>query len=81
MRVFDALRAMNAFVGDQDSGAITCHRCGAVVDDDAQAAQADSAGGPMLTRWYCQAHFVAGTRRLLAAIRAQRDGQQEGSAE
>ncbi len=72
MRVFDALRAMDAYVGDQDSGAIICHKCGAVVDDDARAAQADSAGGPMLTQWYCRAPLVAGLRKLQREISAQK---------
>lgn len=57
---------------EHNDDTITCHTCGAVVDDDARAAQADSGGGPMLTQWYCRAHLVAGLRKLQAEIRAQK---------
>ncbi len=63
------------------AAAVTCHRCGAVVDGDALAVQTAADGTPRLTQWYCRKHLIAGTRRLLAAIRAQREGQQEGCAE
>lgn len=57
---------------EHSGGAITCHTCGVVVDEETVKAQADSAGGPMLSQWYCRAHLVAGLRKLQAAIVAQK---------
>ena len=107
MRMLDMLRAMDAFVGDQDDGgaeaahgascacdacmdrderlftvwheddgddggAITCHKCGAPVDDDALALQTDADGRSRLAPgegiWYCRDCFMAGLRRVKAWI-------------
>lgn len=53
---------------------VTCHLCGAVVEGDALAVQTAADGSAKLDNWYCRAHLVAGTERLKAAIRTQREG-------
>ena len=72
MRVFNMLRAMDAHVGDQDDGAILCHKCGAPVEDDALALQTDADGRSRLAPgegiWYCRDCFMAGLRRVKAWI-------------
>ena len=71
MRMLDMLRAMDAFIGNQDADdVVTCHRCGAVVEDEARATQADGAGQPKLGVWLCDTHMRLFADRLLAAIYA-----------
>ena len=71
MRMLDMLRAMDAFIGNQDADdVVTCHRCGAPVEDEARATQADAAGQPKIGVWLCDAHMRLFADRLLAAIYA-----------
>ena len=80
MRMLDMPRAMDAFVGEQDDNTddggaaqdvVTCHRCGAPVEDEARATQeADGAGQPKLGVWLCDEHMRLFADRLLAAIYA-----------
>ena len=58
-----------------DNAPVTCHLCGAVVDGDALDVQTAADGSAKLDHFYCKAHLIAGTERLRAAIRAQREGQ------
>ena len=82
MRMLDMLRAMDAFIGNQDADdVVTCHRCGAPVEDEARATQADAAGQPKLGVWLCDAHMRLFADRLLAAIYApdeELDGEDGG---
>ena len=74
------LRAMDAYERrntPEPAQPVTCHRCGAVVEDDALKAQTTADGHSKLTAFYCRAHLIAGTRRLRAAIQAQREGGAE----
>ena len=77
-KLFGMLRAMNAFIGEQDDNTdtdggadvVTCHRCGAPVEDEARATQADGAGQPKIGVWLFDAHMRLFADRLLAAIYA-----------
>lgn len=61
------LRAMDAYVGDQDDGgAILCRTCGAVVESDALARQTMADGTLMWPEPFCRACLLAGLRRLKA---------------
>lgn len=74
MRMFNMLRAMDAFVSNQDgSGAAgvtqadeTCHKCGAPVESDALARQTMADGSLMWPQPFCRACLLAGLRRLKA---------------
>ena len=84
MRMLDMLRAMDAFIGNQDADdVVTCHRCGAPVEDEARATQADAAGQPKLGVWLCDAHMRLFADRLLAAIYApdEADGGTDGGTD
>ena len=78
MRMLNMLRAMDAFVGDQDDGGVeevareapvTCPTCGAPVEDDALEAQTMPDGSLMWPQPFCRACLVAGLRRLDAELR------------
>ena len=87
MRMFAMLREMDALIGNQDDNTdtdgdaaqdvVTCHRCGAPVEDEARATQeADGAGQPKLGVWLCDEHMRLFADRLLAAIYApDEDGE------
>ena len=92
MRMFAMLRAMDAFVGEQDDNTgdggaaqdvVTCHRCGAPVEDEARATQADGAGQPKIGVWLCDTHMRLFADRLLAAIYApdEADGGTDGGTD
>lgn len=51
---------------------VTCHLCGAPVEADALAIQTAADGTMLFPGWLCRACFVAGAKRLKAAIRAER---------
>ena len=71
MRMLDMLRAMDAFVGDQDDGgAILCHTCGAPVESDALARQTMADGALMWPEPFCAACLLAGLERLKAWLAA-----------
>ena len=64
MRMLNMLRAMDAFVGDQDDGGVeevareapvTCPTCGAPVEDDALEAQTMPDGSLMWPQPFCRA--------------------------
>ena len=77
MRMLNMLRAVDAFVGDQDDNtddsaaqdAVTCPRCGAPVESDALARQTMADGTLMWPRPFCAACLLAGLRRLDAELR------------
>lgn len=79
MRMLDMLRAMDAYVGDQDDNtddgaaqdAVTCLTCGAPVEDDALEAQTMPDGSLMWPQPFCRACLVAGLRRLDAELKRQ----------
>ena len=75
MRMLNMLRAVDAFVGDQDDGGVeevareapvTCPTCGAPVEDDALEAQTMPDGSLMWPEPFCRACLLAGLRRLKA---------------
>ena len=79
MRMFNMLRAMDAFT-EHDSGGVeevaqaapvTCPTCGAPVEPDALEAQTMPDGALMWPRAFCRACLVAGLRRLDAELRRQ----------
>ena len=89
MRMLDMPRAMDAFVGEQDDNTgdggaaqdvVTCHRCGAPVEDEARATQADGAGQPKIGVWLCDTHMRLFADRLLAAI-YEADGGTDGGTD
>lgn len=72
--------ALEAAECNDEPAPVTCHLCGAPVEADALKVQTMADGGPLYPAgWMCKAHFVAGTKRLAAAIeREQRRAQREG---
>lgn len=50
--------------------AVTCHKCGAVVEDDALARQTMADGTLMWPEPFCRACLLAGLRRLKAWLAA-----------
>lgn len=63
---------------EDDDAPTTCHKCGAVVEDDALAVQTNAAGESRLAPgegvWYCHACLVAGLRRIQALLAQLDDG-------
>ena len=55
---------------------VTCHACGATVEDKALDAQRGDNGQLVWGYWYCAAHFAAGMQRLQAWLDAPDDADE-----